>query len=63
MLYAKGVLNNMDKKKSKPLCKCMKCQFYDKENDACPTKDVKECSKKGIEECDNFLVKDKLVMF
>jgi hypothetical protein len=44
-------------------CKCSQCQFFNKENDSCEMKNIKDFSKNEITECDDFLVKDKLIMF
>ena len=44
-------------------CKCIKCEFYQVESDNCTIKNVTEYTKEDIENCNDFLIKDKLVMF
>ena len=53
----------MDEKREKPMCKHMKCQFYDKDKDACIIKNVQEFNKKDCDNCTDFIVHEKLVMF
>lgn len=52
----------MSKKENKK-CICKQCEFHNVQTDNCTEKDVKECSKQNIVECEKFLVKDKLVHF
>lgn len=47
----------------KKKCICKQCEFHNIETDDCKTKDVQKCSKQEITECEEFLVKDKLVNF
>ena len=53
--------NNKEATQKSSLCK--KCQFYNITTDSCPIKDIELCSEQDIETCDEFLVKEKLVMF
>lgn len=52
----------MSKKENNTKCICSQCEFRNIHDD-CTAKDVKECNKQNITECENFLVKDKLVHF
>ena len=47
----------------KKKCICNQCEFHDTKTDCCKTKGVEDCSKQKITECEEFLVKDKLVHF
>ena len=49
--------------KNKNSNKCRQCEFYDKETKSCEIKNIKEYSKQEIKNCEDFLVKEKLVMF
>lgn len=43
--------------------KCNSCHFYDKLSDRCKIKtEISECSK-NVQECKDYLIKEKLVMF
>lgn len=53
----------MSKQKKKPVCKCKMCQNYNDDTDDCQIRLIKNCNKKGITNCTDFLIKDKLVMF
>jgi hypothetical protein len=53
----------MGNKESNKNCICIQCEFLNSETDNCTEKDVKKCSEQNITECENFLVKDKLVHF
>ena len=53
----------MSKKENKMICICKQCEFHNMKTDNCKIKDVKECNKQNITECETFLVKDKLVNF
>ena len=58
----------MDKNANKNTNECNQCQFYNKESNDCKVKSTKEFreynySKKNNEKCNDFLIKDKLVMF
>jgi hypothetical protein len=55
-------------KKSNKKCKikCQTCQFYISEDDYCSEKDIEYCTKQtnmNFSKCDNYLVKENLVMF
>lgn len=46
--------------------KCKQCNFYNKEEDNCKVKsnkEFREYSRKNNNDCNDFLIKDKLVMF
>lgn len=46
--------------------KCCTCEFYDPAEDYCSEKDIKQCSKQmytDFSTCENYLVKESLVMF
>ena len=47
----------------KCVSKCMKCQFYEAKTDFCTIKNVTEYTKNDVENCKDFLIKEKLVMF
>lgn len=47
----------------KKKCICNQCEFHDTDMDYCRAKNVEECSKQELTECEEFLVKDKLVHF
>ena len=47
----------------KSACLCVQCEFHDREADICKVTEVTECTKQDINECKDFLVKDKLVHF
>lgn len=53
-------------KKGKCKLKCRTCQFYIPEDDYCTEKDIEYCTKQtniNFSKCDNYLIKDSLVMF
>ena len=56
-------VKDMYNKENKRNCICTQCEFCDTKTDSCTENDIKECSKQNITECENFLVKDKLVHF
>ena len=59
-------MSNKEKKKSKKRnIKCIKCNFYDKEYDYCEKKDIENCSQEHTDfsKCDEYLVREDLVMF
>jgi hypothetical protein len=43
--------------------KCLKCQFYEVKTDFCTIKNITEYTKDDVENCKDFLIKDKLVMY
>ena len=53
----------MCENEKKCTCKCMKCQFYEEKTDFCTIKNVTEYTKNDVENCKDFLIKEKLVMF
>lgn len=55
----------MDKNKVKKesVSKCIKCQFYEVESDKCTIKNTTEYTKNDVENCKEYLIKDKLVMY
>lgn len=55
-----------NKKNDKKKIKCKICQFYDYEDDYCTERDIENCTRQSninFSKCNDFLVKDKLVMF
>ncbi len=55
-----------NKKNGKCKIKCRTCQFYDEEGDYCMERDIDSCSKQtnvNFSKCDDYLVRDNLVMF
>lgn len=60
---------NKEKKKSKKAkkhIKCMRCEFYDAPIDYCSEKDIEDCSKQShinFSSCEEFLIREDLVMF
>ena len=53
-------------KKNKCKIKCRTCQFYIPEDDYCMEKDIEYCTKQtsvNFSKCDNYLVRENLVMF
>ena len=53
-------------KNNKSHTKCKNCQFYDRKNDYCTEKDIKNCSKQtniNFSKCDSYLIRENLVMF
>ena len=54
------------KKNDKRKMKCNTCEFYDHEDDYCMERDIENCSRQtnvNFSKCDNYLVKESLVMF
>ena len=47
----------------KCVSKCIKCQFYCKVDDTCTIKNVQEFSKKDYENCTDYMINEKLIMF
>lgn len=46
--------------------KCKQCQFYNKKEDNCMVKSIKEFneySRKGNNNCRDFVINDKLIMY
>ena len=46
--------------------KCCTCEHYDKQVDFCKEKEIEDCSKQvntDFSQCENYLVKESLVMF
>ena len=58
---AKTKQSKKQKKNSKYPERCHRCQFFDKEKDKC-TNNSDKC-KTDYSACDNFLVKENLVMY
>lgn len=55
-----------NKKGSKCGTKCETCEFYDKSSDFCEARMIKKCSKQknsNFSTCEDYLVKESLVMF
>lgn len=55
-----------NKKNLKRKIKCKTCQFYDHDGDYCTERDIENCSRQtnvNFSKCDDYLVKDSLVMF
>lgn len=55
-----------NKKGNKCNIKCRNCQFYDSEDDYCTERDIERCTKQtnvNFSKCEDFLIRDKLVMF
>ena len=53
-------------KKNKCKIKCRTCQFYDFEEDYCMERDIDSCTKQtnvNFSKCEDFLVRENLVMF
>ena len=51
----------MCENEKKCTCKCMKCQFYEEKTDFCTIKNVTEYTKNDVENCKDFLIKEKLI--
>lgn len=54
------------KKNKKSRIKCNQCEFYDALLDYCSEKDIKECSRQShinFSACNDFLIREDLVMF
>lgn len=46
--------------------KCNTCEYYEKETDYCIAKQIENCTKQpntDFSQCDDYLVKESLVMF
>lgn len=61
---------NKSKKKSKKVkkckIKCNTCEFYDTPLDYCSQKGIEQCSTQShinFSSCDEYLIKEELVMF
>jgi hypothetical protein len=52
-----------NKCKKESVSKCKKCQFYEVENDKCTIKNVAEYTKNEIENCQEYLIHEKYVMY
>ncbi len=53
-------------KKNKCGIRCETCEFYDKSTDFCEARMIKKCSKQknaNFSTCEDYLIKNKLVMF
>jgi hypothetical protein len=53
-------------KKNKCGLKCRQCEFYDRKDDYCVERDIENCSRQtkiNFSKCNEFLVKENLVMF
>lgn len=60
--------NNAKKKKKSKKCKikCLTCEYYDAPFDYCSEKDIENCSEQSrsnFSSCEDYLVKESLVMF
>lgn len=54
------------KKAKKCKIKCATCEFYDAPIDYCSQKEIEDCSKQAhsnFSSCDQYLVREDLVMF
>ena len=54
------------KKNKKHKIKCGTCEFYDAPIDYCSRKEIEECSKQthiNFSSCDEYLVKEHLIMY
>lgn len=54
------------KKNDKRKMKCRTCEFYDNEMDYCMERDMENCSRQtnvNFSKCENYLVKQSLVMY
>ena len=52
--------------KNKCKIKCRTCQFYDHEDDYCTERDIEYCTKQtnvNFSKCNDYLVRENLVMF
>lgn len=55
-----------NKKSNKSKIKCYQCEFYSHENDYCVERDIKNCTRQknaDFAKCDDFLIREDLVMF
>ena len=62
----KSTQKKSNKKGGKCKIKCRTCQFYIPEDDYCMEKDIEYCTKQtniNFSKCDEYLVRDNLVMF
>lgn len=53
-------------KKKKCNIKCNTCEFYDAPFDYCTQKEIEDCTKQvhiNFSQCDEYLVREELVMF
>ena len=59
-----GKKSNKENRKKK--MKCKQCEFYDYEMDYCTEREIENCSRQNnvnFSKCDNFLVREDLIMF
>lgn len=62
----KSTQKKSNKKNNKCKIKCRTCQFYDYEEDYCMERDIENCTRQtnvNFSKCDDYLVKESLVMF
>lgn len=62
----KKSIQKKSNKNNKSQIKCKNCQFYDRKNDYCTEKNIENCTKQtniNFSKCDNYLIRDNLVMF
>lgn len=52
-----------NKNKKRLICTCKQCQFYNKKDDNCQVKNEKNCGNKDADKCDDFLIREELVMY
>ena len=54
-----------EKNNKKKVSKCRQCQFYDKEENNCMVKDIKEFREynRKNKDCTDFMIQDKFIMF
>lgn len=56
----------MPKKKSKGGIKCNSCEYYNKKQDYCEAREIAHCTKQSntnFSKCQDYLIKENLVMF
>lgn len=59
-----GKKSNKENRKKK--LKCLQCEFYSYDDDYCTERDIENCSRQNnvnFSKCNDFLIKDKLIMF
>ena len=62
----KSTQKKSNKKNDKRRIKCRQCEFYNYDDDYCMERDIENCSRQtnvNFSKCDNFLVRENLVMF
>ena len=62
----KESIQKKSNKNNKCRIKCKNCQFYDRENNYCTEKNIKNCTKQfnaDFSQCDSYLIRDNLVMY